>query len=96
MIKSIWWWLFVALIVVTLAIFVGFYLRGAFRDRITYKVKHAPYPNDPQFPYTLASISNSFITNGIITDFWHYAPAIQQARLDAISKAQRTDRKSVV
>ena len=90
MIQTILWWLFIALIIITLVLFIGFYLRGAFRDRITYKVKHAPYPNDPQFPYTLASISNSFITNGIITDFWHDAPAIQQARIDAISKAQRT------
>ena len=90
MIQTILWWLFIALIIITLALFIGFYLRGAFRDRITYKVKHAPYPNDPQFPYTLASISNSFITSGIITDFWHEAPAIQQARIDAISQAQHT------
>ena len=90
MIESILWWVFIALIIITLIVFVGFYLRGAFRDRITYKVKHAPYPDDPQFPYTLASITNSFITEGIITDFWHEAPAIQQARIDAISKAQRT------
>lgn len=90
MISTILWWLFIALLIIILIIFVGFYLRGAFRDRLTYKVKHAPYPNDPQFPFTLASITNSFITNGIVTDFWNNAPAIQQARIDAISKAQRT------
>ena len=90
MIQSILWWLFIAILILTLIIFIGFYLRGAFRDRITYKVKHAPYPNDPQFPYTLASISNSFITSGTITDFWNEPAAIQQARLDAIAQAQRT------
>ncbi|NJK54894.1 MAG: hypothetical protein HC939_02440 [Pleurocapsa sp. SU_5_0] len=88
MIQSILWWLFVAFLTLSLIIFIGFYLRGAFRDRIRYKVKHAPRPEEPQFPYTLASITNSFITDGIITDFWNEAAAIQRARLDAISKAR--------
>ena len=90
MIESILWWLFILLLIAIVAIFIGFYLRGAFRDRITYKVKHAPTPEDPQFPFTLASITNSFITKGVITDFWNEPPAIQQARLDAISKARRS------
>lgn len=90
MTSTILWWLFIALLIIILIVFIGFYLRGAFRDRITYKVKHAPYPEDPQFPYTLASITNSFITNGVVTDFWNEAPAIQQARIDAIGKAKRT------
>lgn len=90
MIQSILWWLFVAFLIFSLIIFIGFYLRGAFRDRIRYKVKHAPRPEEPQFPYTLASITNSFITDGIITDFWNEAAAIQRARLDAISKARHT------
>ena len=90
MIQSIFWWLLVALIIIILAIFIGFYLRGAFRDRITYKVRHAPKPHEPQFPLILASITNSFITDGVITDFWNEAPAIQQARIEAIGKARRT------
>ena len=90
MIGSILWWLFIVLLILTIVIFVGFYLRGAFRDRVTYKVRHAPKPDEPQFPFTLASITNSFITNGTITNFWNEAPAIQEARLEAISKAQRT------
>ena len=90
MFRSIFWWLLIATLIITIALFIGFYLRGAFRDRITYKVRHAPKPDDPQFPFTLASITNSFITNGVITDFWNEPDAIQQARLDAISKAQRT------
>ena len=87
MIQSILWWLFVIILILSIIIFVGFYLRGAFRDRITYKVNHAPKPEDPQFPYILASITNSFITNGTITDFWIQPAAIQQARLYAINKA---------
>ncbi len=87
-VESVLWWLLLALLILSLIVFVGFYLRGAFRDRINYKVKHAPKPDDPQFPLILASITNSFITNGIITDFWNEASAIQQARLDAISEAK--------
>ena len=90
MIGTVLWWLFVALLILAIVIFVGFYLRGAFRDRITYKIRHAPKPDEQQFPYTLASITNSFVTNGTITDFWNEAPAIQEARIEAISNAQRT------
>jgi cardiolipin synthase len=90
MIQSILWWLLIAFLILSLIIFIGFYLRGAFRDRITYKIKHAPKPEEPEFPYILASITNSFITNGIVTDFWNEAAAIQHARIDAISKAQHT------
>ena len=89
-IQSILWWLFIVLLIISLIVLIGFYLRGAFRDRINYKVKHAPKPDEPHFPYTLASLSNSFITNGKITDFWNEAGAIQQARLDAIDKAKHT------
>ena len=89
-IESILWWLFVALLILSLIIFVGFYLRGAFRDRLRYRVKHAPHPEDERFALTLASITNSFITKGVVTNFWNEANAIQQARLDAISKAQHT------
>ena len=89
-IQSILWWLFVALLIVTIIIFIGFYLRGAFRDRVTYKVKHAPRPDDEYYPFALASITNSFMTNGVITDFWNEADTIQTARIDAISKARYT------
>jgi cardiolipin synthase len=88
MFRSIFWWLLIAALILIVALFIGFYLRGAFRDRITYKIRHAPKPDEPYFPFTLASITNSFITNGVITDFWNEPDAIQQARLDAISKAQ--------
>ncbi|MEM9509267.1 MAG: phospholipase D-like domain-containing protein [Cyanobacteria bacterium P01_E01_bin.35] len=70
--------------------FIGFYFKGAFRDRLKYRVKNSPHPDDENFALTLASITNSFITEGIVTDFWNQADDIQQARLDAISKAQQT------
>ena len=88
--QSILWWLFLALLLLVVIIFIGFYLRGAFRDRVNYKVIHAPQPEESRFPLILASITNSFTTNGAVTDFWHEPAAIQQARLDAISRAQHT------
>ena len=90
MIKSILWWIFIVLLILTVIIFVGFYLRGAFRDRVKYRVKHPPHPQDEYYALTLASITNSFISRGRITDFWNEVPKIQQARLDAIDKAQHT------
>ena len=89
-ILTVIWWLFVALVVISLVLLVGFYFRGAFRDRVKYKVDYPPNPQDASFATTIASITNSFITQGIITDFWAEPDLIQQARLDAISKAQYT------
>ena len=89
-ILSILFWLSVALLIMILIAFVGFYLRGAFRDRIVYQVKNAPKPDEPHYAFALASITNSFITKGIITDFWNEPDRIQKARLDAISQAKHT------
>jgi len=89
-VESILWWLFIALLALTLIIFIGFYLRGAFREPIIYKAKNAPSPDDPEYPFLLASLTNSFITRGTITDFWNEASQIQSARLEAIAKAQQT------
>lgn len=83
-------WLSIALLIIMLIAFVGFYLGGAFRDRIVYQVKNAPKPDEPHYAFALASITNSFITKGIITDFWNEPDAIQKARLDAISQAEHT------
>ena len=87
-VQSILWWLFIILLMLSQIIFIGFYFRGAFRDRIEYRVKNSPAPQDDHFALTLASITNSFVTNGVITDFWNEPAAIQQARLGAIGKAQ--------
>lgn len=89
-VQSVLWWLFITLLVLSCVIFVLFYLQGAFRDRLKYRIKNPPHPEDQSFPLTLASITNSFITRGRVTDFWHEAAKIQQARLDAIASAQHT------
>lgn len=90
MIVSLLWWLLLPLIILSLILIVGFYFKGAFRDRVEYQVKCPPDPKESSFAPTLASITNSFITQGRVTDFWSKPDLIQQARLDAISKARRT------
>ncbi len=84
------WWLVIILVALSLVLLVGFYFKGAFRDRVEYHVNYPPDPKQPSFAPTLASITNSFVTQGIITDFWAKPDLIQQARLDAITKAQKT------
>ncbi|GAB4530521.1 MAG: cardiolipin synthase [Pleurocapsa sp.] len=87
---SVLWWFLIAVAILSLILLVGFYFQGAFRDRVKYGVIHPPDPEQPDFAKTLASITNSFVTQGVITDFWAEPDLIQQARLDAISKAQHT------
>ncbi|MBE9167158.1 phosphatidylserine/phosphatidylglycerophosphate/cardiolipin synthase family protein [Pleurocapsales cyanobacterium LEGE 06147] len=89
-IETLLWWLAVLLIVLGTLLAVGFYLKGAWRDRIEYRVQHAPSPDESRFPHTLASITNSMITTGVVTGFWDEPPLIQQARLEAISKARHS------
>ncbi|MGD2179623.1 phospholipase D-like domain-containing protein [Lusitaniella coriacea] len=83
-------WVLIVLLVLIAIVFIGFYLRGAFRDRVRYEVKNAPSPDDPYFPYILASTTNSFVTKAFISDFWNEPSQIQQARIDAIAQAQHT------
>lgn len=87
---SLLWWLSIALAGFSLILLVGFYFQGAFRDRVEYRADCPPDPTEPRFAPTLASITNSFVSQGVVTDFWAEPALIQQARLDAISKAQRT------
>jgi len=84
------WWFSIALTILGLILVVGFYFQGAFRDRVEYQVHCPPDPKGSSFAPTLASITNSFVTQGKVTDFWSQPASIQEARLDAISKAQRT------
>ena len=89
-IKSILWWLCILLLVTCVVLLVAFYIKGAFRKRIKYRVINAPSPEEPRFPLTIASVTNSFITKGVAIDFWDKPALIQQARLAAIRKAQYT------
>ncbi|MGB3237370.1 MAG: hypothetical protein WBB29_08590, partial [Geitlerinemataceae cyanobacterium] len=83
MLTTVIWWGWIAFCIVVAIVLIGFYLRGAFRDRLRYKVIDAPSPDTPYFPYCLASTTNSSIVNSTITDFWNEPNEIQQARTDA-------------
>lgn len=83
-------WLLISLGAIILIILISLYIRGAFRDRVQYKVRNVPVPGDSKFPTAIASISNSFITSGMITDLWADIDEIQKTRLEAIYSAQNT------
>ncbi|MEC4892732.1 MAG: phospholipase D-like domain-containing protein [Oscillatoria sp. PMC 1050.18] len=83
-------WLFWIILGLAIIILISLYIRGAFRQPVKYEVQNAPSPRDRRFPIALASITNSLSSSGITTDFWHEPDKIQQARLDAISSAEKT------
>lgn len=87
---SVMWWLLIILILLSLILLIGFYFQGAFRERVKYQADYSPNPKEASFAAILASITNSFITQGVVTDFWDKPALIQQARLDAISQAKET------
>jgi cardiolipin synthase A/B len=65
-------------------ILISFYIRGAFRAPVKYKVKNGPAAGDERFPTVLASLSNSFLSEGVVTHFWATHSQIQAARLETI------------
>ena len=83
-------WLFWIILGLALVILVSLYIRGAFRQPVKYRVENGPSPGEPRFPLALASISSSFYTSGVITNFWSDIEDIQTARLEAIKSAQKT------
>lgn len=87
-IETLLWWLTVSLLIVSAILAIGFYLKGAWRDRVKYQVRQAPSPDESSFPHALAKITNSILTTAIVTDFWDEPSLIQQARLEAIKKAK--------
>ncbi len=70
--------------------FIVLYFQGYFRPRPHYRLYHCPAPEAANFVVTVAGLSDSFITQGEITNFWVEADAIFQARLAAIRSAQKS------
>lgn len=83
-------WILRSLLLLTAIVVVSLYVRGAFRDRVKYRVKNTPSPHESRFPLVLKSISNSLSTSGQTTGFWATPNDIQQARLTAIRDARST------
>lgn len=74
----------------TLLILISLYIRGAFRAPVKYKVTNGPAVGEERFPRVLASLSNSFLSEGVVTGFWSSHDQIQAVRLEAIGQAERT------
>lgn len=90
LIITIFQWLLGALVSIIAAAFIILYIRGAFRWRSLFHIKQALSPSDPRFATVLKSLSGSLETQGTVSDFWDTADEIQQARLAAIARAERS------
>lgn len=84
------WWI-AGLIILGVLILVPLfylYLHGTFRSKKQYSLTGMP-TSDPHYIASLASMSDSLITEGNATNFWSNIDTIQKARLDLISQAER-------
>lgn len=66
------------------------YFQGFFRPRTPYRIHNLPPPGAPNFGLTVASLSDSFLSQGTTTGFWLEAEEINAARLKAIHSAQES------
>jgi len=76
------------LLIVVIVILLILYFRGVFREKYHYQVRNLPPPTAPNFAFTIACLSDSYITAGQVTGFWIEADQIYAARLAAIRQAQ--------
>ena len=77
------------LLIVAIVILLILYFRGVFREKHHYQVRNLPPPTADNFAFTVACLSDSYITAGQVTGFWMEADQIYAARLEAIRKAQK-------
>ncbi|MEO1375246.1 MAG: phosphatidylserine/phosphatidylglycerophosphate/cardiolipin synthase family protein [Cyanobacteria bacterium J06635_10] len=80
-------WLISTIFVVLIIIILILYLRGFFRPRTRYSIDNLPLPKATNFASTVAGLSDSFITEGKLTNFCVFAEQIFAARLEAINSA---------
>lgn len=81
-------WVILALVILTIIILITLYLNGYFQSLKPYRFENFPDSDVEYFGSTVASLSDSWITQGEIADFWVGAEAIYQARFDAIERAR--------
>ncbi|MGB3509440.1 MAG: phospholipase D-like domain-containing protein [Microcoleaceae cyanobacterium] len=84
------WILLIAGIIlgIALIVLIILYCFGFFRGKVKYHIKNFPTPETPNFLFTIATLTNSLITEGKITGFWVGSSDIFAARLDAIRNAK--------
>jgi cardiolipin synthase len=87
-IVSFWTAGFIVLGVLILVPLFYIYLHGALSPNKTYDLTGMP-ASDPHYLDSLASMSDSLITEGSVIGFWSDIDVIQQERLNSISQAER-------
>jgi cardiolipin synthase len=78
------------ILLVIFGILTTFYLQGAFRNPVRYRLRNLPRPEADHFACFAASLSDSFLTTGKTIGFWLGADEIFGARLAFIQQAQQT------
>ncbi len=81
-------WGILALAIVIIIGVTTLYLKGFFQPFQTYRFRQFPRSDFNHFGITVATLSDSWITRGEITNFWVESAAIYQARLNAIRQAK--------
>lgn len=84
------WWIGGIILGIFLITLLIVYVRGFFHRWSQYKLINLPSPKDPNFAFTIASLSDSFLTQGKVTQFWVGADQINAARLEAIKQAKES------
>lgn len=83
-------WLFVSISIVLLTIILILYCRGFFRPLTPLLIDSLPLPTENNFASTIAGLSDSFITEGNVTNFCVRAEQIFTARLEAVNNASES------
>lgn len=86
---TLWLWSIGGIILaLTLVVLIVLYSFGFFRGKVKYRAKNFPAPSMSNFTFTVAFLSNSLMTQGVLTGFWSEGPDIFPVRLDAIRSAK--------
>ncbi|MEL7332574.1 MAG: phosphatidylserine/phosphatidylglycerophosphate/cardiolipin synthase family protein [Cyanobacteria bacterium J06560_2] len=83
-------WALAATIALAVSFIIVLYIRGAFRWRDLLHVERAIAPQDNRFALAIKSLTKSIETQGQVVGFWDTAQTIQQARIEAINRAQQS------
>lgn len=87
MVISAWGAILLLLCVLVFMVLFWLYLAGTFEDGKQYHLVGLP-ANESHFLLTIASMSDSLVTEGFPSQFWSDIDAIQAARIDFIQQAQ--------
>lgn len=88
--QNVHWWIAGLILFSFFLLLLIVYLRGSYRQGITYTMKNVPEVDKPHFSKAMMAVSLSILSQGYVTGFWFDMNKINEARLDAIRRAKRT------